>query len=178
MLDRIIRAIKLDPTLYREVADDEKYTNEGVLIVVLVALISSLGVLFASQTSFLSYILQVFNSLLFGWLLWGVVAYFVGSSLFAGRSNIPEMLRTLAYANAPRFLGVLGFIPCLGWIFTVAGWLLGLIAGVIAIRESMEFDTGKAVITAVLGLLVYLIASVVIGIIFAGLLLPVRSIIP
>ena len=33
MIDRIIRAIRLDPTLYRQVADDEQYTNEAFMIV-------------------------------------------------------------------------------------------------------------------------------------------------
>ena len=36
MIDRIIRAVRLDPTLYREVADDEQYTNEAFMIVVIV----------------------------------------------------------------------------------------------------------------------------------------------
>jgi hypothetical protein len=41
-------------------------------------------------------------------------------------------------------------IPCLGWIAALVGWVLSLIAGVIAIREAMEFDTVKAVITVLI----------------------------
>lgn len=176
MFDRIVRAIKLDRTLYREVADDPAYMNEAVTIVVLVSLISSLGVLVgAGRSGPIAYVLQVLNSLLFGWVLWAVVAYFVGANFFGGRSSIPEMLRTLGYANAPRIVGLLGFIPCVGWLFSVAGWVLSIAAGVVAIRESMEFDTTKAVITAVIGLLVYIIVSIVVGLVWGVLTAPIQA---
>ncbi|HZW04034.1 MAG TPA: Yip1 family protein [Anaerolineaceae bacterium] len=171
MLDRIIRAIRLDPGLYRKVADDEGLTGEAVVIVVVVALIGALGVAFSADQGLLAYILQVINSLLVGWLLWAVVAYFVGNAL-GGRSSIGEMARTLGYANAPRLLSVFGFIPCIGWIISLIGWVLSLAAAVIGIRESMEFDTTKALITAGIGFLVYLIAAIVIGIVFGSFAIP------
>jgi hypothetical protein len=172
MLDRIMRAIRLDPTLYREVADDESKINEAAIIVIIVSVISALGVLIGSENGLMAFIFQVLNSLLFGWVLWAAVSYFVGANMFQGRSSVNEMLRVLGYANAPRLLGFFSFIPCVGWLIALAGWVLSIAAGVIAIRESMEFDTGKAVITAVIGLLLYLIASVVIGIVWAAVTLP------
>jgi hypothetical protein len=42
------------------------------------------------------------------------------------------------------------------------------VAGVIAIRESMEFDTTKAVVTAVLGFIIYVVFNVVIGFVMSG----------
>jgi hypothetical protein len=45
----------------------------------------------------------------------------------------------------------------------LAGWLLSLIAGIIAIREGMSVDTGKAIIIALLGGLFYIAVSVLIG---------------
>ncbi len=56
----------------------------------------------------------------------------------------------------------------MGWIFRFAAWLLTLVAGVIALRETMGFDTLKALVTAVLGLLVYVAASILLGIFFFG----------
>jgi hypothetical protein len=167
MFDRILRAIRLDKSLYREVADNESLTTEAVLIVVVVAIIGSIGTALASNNFIGSYLLTVANQLLIGWLLWAVVTYLVGN-MFGGRSSVPEMARTLAYASAPRLLGVLGFIPCLGWIFVFAGWVLSLVAAVIGIRESMEFDTTKALITAVIGFGIYLIVSIIIGVVFGA----------
>lgn len=172
MVDRIIRAIRLDPTLYREVADDEQYTNEGLMIVLAVALLSAIGASIGAGMNegrpVLTFIVQAANTLIFGWLLWAVVAYFVGTAL-GGKSSVTEMARTLAYANAPGLVGLLAFIPCIGWILVLAAFVLTIAAGVIAIRESMEFDTTNAVVTAVLGFGVYIVARLVIGLFFGGL---------
>jgi hypothetical protein len=84
------------------------------------------------------------------------------------------MMRVLAYANAPRLLGVFSFVPCIGWILSIAGWVISVIAGVIAIRESMEFDTGKAIVTSVIGLLLYIIVAISLGLLFAPLNIPVQ----
>ena len=167
MIDRLMRAIRLDRTLYRQVADNPEFTNEAVLVAIIVSLVASLSALFGANHSFLLFLGQLFNNLIFGWVLWAVIAYFVGSTFFHGRSSVTEMLRTLAYAGAPRLLGVFGFIPCVGWILALVGWLLSIIAGVIAIRESMEFDTTSAVITAVIGFVLYLIASVILGLLLS-----------
>jgi hypothetical protein len=173
MFDRILRAIKLDAGLYRQVADNhETYMGESAIIAVIVAIISSIGVLFSGERGVIAYVIQVLNSLIFGWILWSWVAYFIGTKLFNGRSNFREMLCTLGFANAPRLLGVLGFIPCIGWLLSLAGAVLSLIAGVIAIRESMEFDTGNAVVTALVGLVLYILVSVVVGFFFAAASLP------
>ncbi len=171
MIDRIIRAIRLDPTLYRQVADDEQYTNEAFMIVLAVALFSAAGAAIGAAMGdgqpVLTFLTSLFSTILLGWLLWAVIAYFVGTAL-EGKSSVMEMARTLGYANAPGLLGVFAFIPCVGWLVALAGILLSLVAGVIAIRESMEFDTTKAVVTAILGFIVFVVARFVIGFVLGG----------
>jgi hypothetical protein len=171
MIDRIIRAIRLDPTLYREVADDEQYTNEAFIIVLIVSLFSAIGAGIGAAMGdgqpLVMFFTNLFSTILLGWLLWAVIAYFVGTAL-EGKSSIMEMARTLGYANAPGLLGVFVFIPCVGPLVAFAGVLLSLVAGVIAIRESMEFDTTKAVVTAILGFVVFIVARIVIGIVMGG----------
>jgi hypothetical protein len=167
MIDRMMRAIRLDRTLFRQVADNPEYTSEAVLIAVIVSVIASLGALFGGKNALLLFIGQLANQILLGWILWALVAYFVGTALFKGRSQPMEMIRTLAYAGVPRVLGIFGAIPCVGWIFALAGWVLSVVAGVIAIRESMEFDTTSAVVTALVGFILFVIASVIIGLILA-----------
>jgi hypothetical protein len=177
MLNRIIRAIRLDRTLYREVADNPRYMTEAFLVVLLVALISSLGTLGGAAqdgNGLIAYIAEVINQLLFGWLLWAVVSYFVGSSFFGGRSSVNEMLRVLAYAATPRLLGVFGFIWCIGPLLALLGWILSIAAAVVAIRESMEFDTVRALVTALIGYILFIIAAIVIRLMWAGITLPFR----
>jgi uncharacterized membrane protein len=80
------------------------------------------------------------------------------------------MMRVLGYATAPRLLGLLGFIPCIGWIFPIAGWILALIAGVIAIREAMDFDTGNAIITVVISwAAAFVVTMIITGILGMGM---------
>jgi hypothetical protein len=167
MLDRMIRAVRLDRTLFRMVADNPEYTNEAVIIAVVVSLVAALGTLTGPNPA-LNFFLQLVNNLLFGWVLWALVAYFVGTSFFKGRSSPMEMMRTLAYAGVPRLLGILAIIPCVGWIGALVGGILSIIAGVIAIRESMEFDTTSAVITSIVGFILFIIASAVLGFIVAA----------
>jgi hypothetical protein len=171
MFDRIVRAIRLDPTLFRQVADDEQYTTEAFIVVLVVSLFSAtgsaIGAAIADTNPVLTFVTNLFSTILLGWLLWAVIAYYVGTAL-KGKSGITEMARTLGYANAPGLLGIFVFIPCVGWVIALAGVLLSLVAGVIAIRESMEFDTTKSVITAVLGFIVFIIARILIGVVLGG----------
>jgi len=57
-------------------------------------------------------------------------------------------------------------------LFALAGWVLSLIAGVIAIREAMEFETSDAIITSLISFMLFIVASAVIGIVFAGISMP------
>jgi hypothetical protein len=172
MFDRVMRAIRLDATLFREVADNDQYTNEAFIIVLIVSLFSAagaaIGAAMADGQPLLMFFTNLFSTILLGWLLWAVIAYFVGTAL-EGKSSVVEMARTLGYANAPGLLGVFSFIPCVGWLVALAGVLLSLAAGVIAIRESMEFDTTKAIVTAVLGFIIYIVVRIVIGLVMGGL---------
>jgi hypothetical protein len=50
-----------------------------------------------------------------------------------------------------------------GPIINLAALVLSLVAAVIALREALDFDTGKAIITGVIGWVIVVIISVVIG---------------
>ncbi len=160
MLQRILRIIQLDTKVFREIAADANATVEAAIVVVVVSVLSAIGSGIASRSSFFgSFLWELIAGVLLGWVLWAVISYFVGTTLFNGKSTIEEMLRVLGYARAPALLGFFSFIPCVGWIAALAGAVLSLIAGVIAIREAMEFDTGKAIITVLIGWVVYLILA-------------------
>lgn len=149
MIDRIVRAIRLDWTVFGEIAQDREAMKEAAIIVAIVSFLSAVGSWIANA-SFASFIIAWLVAILVNWIGWAVITYFVGTALFKGETDIPEMMRVLGYANAPHLLGLFGFIHCVGWIFPVVGALLSLAAGVLAIREAMDFDTGNAIVTVVL----------------------------
>jgi hypothetical protein len=150
MLARIMRAIRLDSTVFREIAEDQNAMREAAIIVAVVSVLSALGSAIGSGSFFVTLLVSLILSILVGWIGWAILTYFVGTVFFKGRTDIPEMMRVLGYANAPNLLGVFHFIPCVGWIITLAGAILAFIAGFVAVREAMEFDTGNAIITVLI----------------------------
>jgi hypothetical protein len=174
VVDRIVRAIRLDWTVFREIAEDENAMKEAAIIVIIVTFLSAIGGAGSSliaQTGIGTAVLGFFvgwlvNGILIGWIGWAILTYFVGTILLKGQSDISEMMRVLGYASAPKLLGLLSFIPCVGPLIALAGWVLSLIAGIIAIRESMEFDTGNAVITVLISWAIALVISMIVGSIF------------
>ena len=100
--------------------------------------------------------------------IWAYVTYFVGTRFFGGTADPGEMLRVLGYAHTPQLLSLLSFIPCVGPIISLAAMVLSLIAVVIALREALDFDTGKAIITGVIGLVIIVVINMIIGAVFLG----------
>ncbi|MFC2045967.1 YIP1 family protein [Chloroflexota bacterium] len=165
MVDRIVRAIRLDWTVFREIAEDENAMKEAAIIVVVVSFLSAIGGGIGSGNFIVSFLVGWILAILVGWIGWAILTYLVGTLLFSGKSNIPEMMRVLGYASAPKLLGLFGFIPCVGWILVLAGWLLSLIAGFIAVREAMDFDTVEAIVTVLISGVIVSFITVVIGLI-------------
>jgi hypothetical protein len=169
VVDRIMRAIRLDWTVFREIAEDQAAMSQAAIIVAVVTFLSALGSGIASDNFFLTFVVSWILEIIVGWILWAVITYFIGTALFKGKTDVPEMMRVLGYAKAPVLLGLFQFIPCVGWLFALAGWLLSLVAGVIAVREAMEFDTGNAIVTVLISWVVALVINMVILIPLVGL---------
>lgn len=165
MVERIMRVLRLDAPVFSEIAKDPAATGQAGIIVVAVSLLSGIGSGIRGHF-FSSLVWELIAGVVLGWVLWAVITYFVGTSLFGGKTTVEEMLRVLGYASAPRLLGFFGFIPCVGGLASLVGGILALVAGFIAVREAMQFDTGKAVITVVIGWLVALVLTAILAPIF------------
>jgi hypothetical protein len=168
MIERMMRAAKLDVDLYNEVERDTSLNQEALTVVILASVAGGIGSLIGGiiQGSIgiallglvVTVILEVVN-----YFIWAWITYFVGTNLFQGTADFGEMRRTLGYAYAPRILSILSFIPCVGPFIALAGGIWSLVAGVIAVREGLDFDTGKAVITVIIGWVVTLILTFIVG---------------
>ena len=171
MLDRVLRVIKLDKSVYAEVEADEMATSQAAIVVAIVAVLSAIGsgvgtLISSGGSGFVAAFLGAIVTAFISWLVWSVVTYFVGTTLFKGEATVSEMLRVIGFAQAPLALGLLSFIPCLGPIISLAGWLLSLYTGFLAIQEGLDLDTGKTLATVAIGWVVAFIVSLVIGMIF------------
>lgn len=167
--DRMLRAARLESELYEEVERDLSATSQALTVVVIVAIASGIGNALgqilagrpgAAVTGFIGGIAIAVLS----WAIWSGLAYIIGTRLFGGVATYGECLRTIGFANSPGVLNVLSFIPVLGGIvaFVVGIWML--VATIVAMRQALDITTGKAVLTAIVGFLVYVVlTALVIG---------------
>ena len=165
IIDRMIRAARLEPQLYEEVEHDQSATGQAILVVVLGAIAAGIGALSGGIVALIVGIVAA----LVGWAVYAFVAYWVGTNFFKGphtEATWGQLLRTLGFANSPKVLLVLAVIPAIGFLLGLVVFVWTLITTVIAIRQALDFDTGRAIATAVVSWLALLVVYVVVGAIF------------
>lgn len=152
LTDRMIRAAKLDASLYEEVEADRGALGQAMGVVIFSSVAAGIGTI---STSGLWGIITGTVIALVGWYIWAWLIYLIGTKLLAGpdtQSDPGEVLRTIGFSASPGILRVLGIIPGLrGIVFTIAGiWML--VAMVVAVRQALDFrSTGWAVAVCVFG---------------------------
>jgi len=174
LVDRMIRAAKLDVALYEEVEADTTANGQAFLAVLIVSLAAGLGLGIAGVVAegglwFLWGFLIGLISSIVGWVAWSVLAYWLGTTIFRGpetSATYGELLRTIGFANSPGVLSFFFFIPFLGWLIASAVSVWVIVAGVIAVRQALDFSTGRAIGTCVVGWIIYnLIVNLVRGLV-------------
>lgn len=166
LLDRIIGVFKLDANTFEEIEADRTATTQAALVVAIVAIVggiigAGLGTLVGGGNflpTFLSILINAFAS----WIVWSVVTYFVGTTLFGGQATLDEMLRVIGFAQAP---GILVVIPVCG---AFLGWIWSIAAGFVAVRQGLDLDNTKAFFTVIIGFVAVLIISIVVSAIFGA----------
>ncbi|HSK18008.1 MAG TPA: YIP1 family protein [Longimicrobiales bacterium] len=151
MTERMIGAAKLNVGVYEEVEADGSATGQAAGVVAIVALCSAIGGIGGGAQG-------VFGGLiaaLLGWALWAGITYLIGDKLLGGTATWGELLRTLGFAQAPGVLFLLGVVPLLGTVVVIIVGVWILVTGVVAIRQALDFGTGRAIATALLGFIPY-----------------------
>ena len=160
MIERVIRAVKLDATLYQEVDADESKTREALMVIIAASLIGGLLNAVQADGSVVALIVGSIIGAPIGLAIWSGVVLVLGK-LFGGEANYSGLIRTLGYASAPSAASI---VPVLGPV--IALW--GLATSVVAVRESHNISTGQAVATVlipalILGFLVFLFIAAIIA---------------
>lgn len=162
-VDRMIGAATLNVQTYEEVEHDQDATGQAAMVVGIVAVAGAIG---AYSMGGIGGLIGGLLSAFIGWFIWSAVTLVIGTKVFDGTADMGEMLRALGFAQSIGVLYVLGIIPMLGWMVRVVAGVWMLVCGVVAIRQALDFDTGKAIGTVLLGWLCY----VVIGVLLAGVM--------
>lgn len=169
IINGVIRAAKLDRAFFNEVESDTSYTQDSLVVVIAVSLISAVGAFFSSLFLHRA-LLAVIGSFLWA-AIWGVVGFYlwvylvtwVGTRFFKGQGDAGEVQRCLGFAYGPQLLGILQVIPCLGALASFIGWIWSMVAGFVAIQEALDQDTTNALLTVVISAIIVIVIGVVIG---------------
>jgi hypothetical protein len=100
-----------------------------------------------------------------GWLLWALMTFALGTTIFRGpetEATYGQLLRTLGFSNSPGVLRFFSFIPFVGSIIAFAATVWVVVAGVVAVRQALDFSTWRAIGTCVVGWIIYVLVLFVI----------------
>ena len=158
MLDRVIRAARLDASLYEEVEADPSSIGQATAVVVLASIAGGIGT--AGIEGQPGFVLGLVVNLL-AWYVWAFVTYVIGTRLLpqpTTEADIGQLLRTTGFAAAPGLLRVLGFLPGIGALVMLAALVWGLAAMIVAVRQALDYDsTGRAILVCLIGWLPFII---------------------
>ena len=175
IISRVTRVFMFDRTVFQEVEADQAATQQAWVVVIVAAVASAIGSALGSLIGgggFGGLILGLIVTPVLtvaGYLLWAFVTSWVGVNLFQAQTDFPEMQRVIGFAYAPNVLGIVSFIPCIGWLISLAGSLYALVLSVLAVKEGLDVEWPQAIITCVIGWVVnFVLVSVIGGIVLAG----------
>jgi hypothetical protein len=154
---RMWGAARLDADTYEEVEADHRSLVQAALLVVVACAAAACGTLSRSSGAPLSAVAQAVQVAVAGLLpavLWvggSAFAYMVGATFLRGpetETDFAEVLRTTGFAFTPGLLLAGTALPGMAglWVF-YTGWLWIVVAGVVAIRQALDFTTPRAVAT-------------------------------
>ena len=159
-INRIIRACKLDISLYEEVEADETATLQAASVVVLSSIAAGVGAISLGASNFLMAPLLSLVS----WYIWAYLIYFIGAKLFPEpntEADHGQLLRTIGFSSAPGLIRVFGFTPELMSITFLGSGIWMLVAMVIAVRQALDYEsTWRAIGVVVIGFLVQAMALI------------------
>ena len=170
MTERIIGAITFRKGVYSEVEQDTGFTETAWVLVVVVAFLNNLGSAFAPNGGGILGLIGGTILAIVGFAVGSFVISWVGLALFQADVSFEEMVRTLGLAyiwNVVGVLGILGAItPALGCLtapVAIVAFILGLVAWFVAAKEALDLEWGQTIVTVIVGWLIMLIITGVIG---------------
>lgn len=162
--DRMIRAAKLDVTLYEEVEADKGAMGQAMGVVVLSGVAAGIGTI--GMMGIKGLVLGTIVALA-GWFIWAFLTYYIGTRLLPEpqtKADYGELLRTIGFSSSPGVLRVLGIIPMMGSILSFICGIWMLVAMVIAVRQALDYkSTWRAVGVCLIG---WIVQIVIFGIFF------------
>jgi hypothetical protein len=160
----MIRASKLDVSLYEEVEADKGSMGQAMLVVVMVSVaagIGSIGIL-GIEGIIVGTVLD-----LIGWFIWALLTFVIGTKLLPEpqtESDMGELLRVIGFARSPGIFLFLLLIPVAGKFIAIVLTIWMFVAMVIAVKQALDYkSTWRAAGVCILGAVIYFIINVLVN---------------
>lgn len=165
IVERMLRAARLDASLYEEVEADTSATGQATLVVLLASIAGGIGAAGEFGSPGITGFLIGAVASLIGWYVWSLITYLVGTRLLpqpSTQADIGQLLRTLGFASAPGLVRIFGIIPGIGPFAMAVGLIWTLIAMIVAVRQALDYDsTLRAVLVCLIGWVVQVLIILV-----------------
>jgi hypothetical protein len=164
ILDRMIRAAKLDVQLYEEVEADKSALRQALGIVVLSNLAAGIGTI--GLVGGYGELLAGAMFAVLGWFIWAFLTYWIGTRLLPEpqtHADMGQLLRTTGFSSSPGLIRVLGILPGFTEIVFLIAAIWMLAAMVIAVRQALDFQsTWRAIGVCIIGWFIQALALVLV----------------
>jgi hypothetical protein len=150
LLRRMVRASLLEADLFEEVEAEKRSISQALIVVLLATAAGGLGSHLGGHSP-RHVVIDLLEPLVL-WSVGSVFSYMVGATFLRGpetATDYAEVLRTTGFAFAPGVFRLLAAVPppSVGFGLTVVADLWMLAAGIVAVRQALDFTTIRAVAT-------------------------------
>ena len=156
MLKLALRALLLDGSVFHEIRDRQETMFAALGIVIISGSAFGLGIWVEVRepdtvgfdpAEVLGLFMAV-STIMSGWFLWTLFVWILGIRLFQGATGFRGALKAIGICYAPLAASVFyTFVP----VVMIVGIVWILFAGVVAIKNTLEFEWWKAGIAGVVG---------------------------
>lgn len=173
VLNRLMRLIKFDTSVFDEVRDDARELVPALVVAGISALLAGLGAtlfflfnydeIFRPDNPWLNMFIlgSVFMAALYG--VWVLIAYVVLVQVSKASVDLQSMFRTMGYAAWPLALSVLMFIPVLYPVFAIGSIVLLFVMTIYAVQSVTNADSTQVVIANLAGMAVFVLVLSIIA---------------
>ncbi|MBI4517509.1 MAG: hypothetical protein HY699_17030 [Deltaproteobacteria bacterium] len=162
LIERLVRALILDRTLYEEVAGDRAGLSQAIGVVILAGLAN--GTRFVPALGNVGLLLGIFVSLV-SWLMLGLFIHATGAGIARPpRPSYRKLVACLGFADMPAVVTLFGALPVVGDFVRIIVWFWLLAACLVATRAAFKASLARGALIGGLGFGAYFLLGVVVSI--------------
>ena len=173
MIGRMLGAALLRVDTYEEVERENSATLQALLVVVLATIASLVGALLGGdEVDVVSAVIVGLVRGVASWALWALATWIIGATICKTEhteADWGQLARCTGFAQTPRILNVLAFVPVVGGLIVLVASIWSLAALVVGGRQALDYtSTCRAVIVILLALIPVAILNVIVILLTGG----------